>query len=66
MSKRANDLLLHRMSDHLPDDPIIDPVSLIIEMALDAKRAAEDQGIPAAEIDEEIGGMVKFILQGLR
>jgi hypothetical protein len=66
MSKRANDFLFHWMSDHLPDDPITDPVSLIIEMALDAKRAAEVQGIPAAEIDEEIGAMVHFIMQGLR
>ena len=39
---------------------------LIIEMAVDAKRAAEAQGISAQEIDEEIGTIYKFMMQGLR
>ncbi|BCH05201.1 hypothetical protein MesoLj131b_72000 (plasmid) [Mesorhizobium sp. 131-2-5] len=66
MSKRGSDFLYHWISDHLPDDPITDPVSLMIEMALDAKRAAEDQGIPGHEIDEEIGAIFEVIMQGLR
>ncbi|MER9301936.1 hypothetical protein [Mesorhizobium sp. M0496] len=66
MSKRGNDFLYHWISDHLPDDPIIDPVLLVIDMAVDAKQAAESQGIPGQEIDEEIGTIYKFIMQGLR
>jgi len=66
MSKRGGDFLYHWISDHLPDDPISDPVLLIIEMAVDAKRAAEAQGIPGEEIDEEIGTIYKFMMQGLR
>ena len=66
MSKRGSDFLYHWISDHLQDDPIIDPVLLVIDMTVDAKRAAETQGIPAQEIDEEIGTIYKFIMQGLR
>jgi hypothetical protein len=66
MSKRGGDFLYHWISDHLPDDPISDPVLLIIEMAVDAKRAAEAQGIPGEEIDEEIGTIYKFLMPGLR
>ncbi|MER9301209.1 hypothetical protein NKI38_32920 [Mesorhizobium sp. M0621] len=46
MNKRGNDFLYHWILDHLPDDPIIDPVLLGIDMAVDAKQAAESQGIP--------------------
>ncbi|WP_457155793.1 hypothetical protein [Mesorhizobium sp. P5_C1] len=53
-------------SDHLPDDPIIDPVLLVIDMTVDAKRAAETQGIAGQEIDEEIGAMFEVVMQGLR
>jgi len=35
-------------------------------MAVDAKRAAEAQGIPGEEIDEEIGTIYKFLMPGLR
>ncbi|MER9947669.1 hypothetical protein [Mesorhizobium sp. M0047] len=66
MSKRGNDFLYHWISDHLPNDPIVDPVLLVIDMAVDAKQAAQSQGIPAQEIDEEIGKMYEFIMQGLR
>jgi len=66
MSKRGGDFLYHWISDHLPDDPISNPVLLIIEMAVDAKRAAEAQGIPGEEIDEEIGTIYKFLMPGLR
>ena len=66
MSKRGGDFLYHWISDHLPDDPISDPVLLIIEMAVDAKRAAEAQGIPGEEIDEEISTIYKFLMQRLR
>ena len=52
MSKRGSDFLYHWMSDHLPDDPIIDPVLLVIDMAVEAKQAAGTQGIPGEEIDE--------------
>ncbi|MER8574393.1 hypothetical protein NKH19_23230 [Mesorhizobium sp. M1338] len=51
MSKRSSDFLYHWISDHLQDDPIIDPVLLVIDMTVDAKRAAETQGIPGQEID---------------
>ena len=54
------------MSDHLPDEPIVDPVLLVIEMAVDAKRAAQTEGISGQEIDEEIGPIVDTILRGLR
>lgn len=66
MSKRGSDFLYLWISDHLSDDPITDHVLLIIEMAVEAKRAAEAQGIPGQEIDEEIGTIYEFIMQGLR
>ncbi|QKC85258.1 DUF768 domain-containing protein [Mesorhizobium sp. NZP2077] len=66
MSKRGSDFLYHWISDHLPDDPITDPVLLVIDMAVDAKQAAVAQGIAGQEIDEEIGTIYQFIMQGLR
>ena len=66
MSKRGSDFLYHWISDHLADDPITDHVLLIIEMAVDAKRAAEAQGIPGHEIDEEISTIYEFIVHALR
>lgn len=66
MSKRGSEFLYHWISDRLPDDPIIDPVLLVIDMAVDAKREAETQGIPGQEIDEEIGQIFEAIMQGLR
>ncbi len=36
MSKRGSDFLYHRISDRLPDNPIVDPVLLVIDMAVDA------------------------------
>ncbi|MGX5830201.1 hypothetical protein ACWGS8_22720 [Mesorhizobium sp. 43Arga] len=50
----------------MSDDPITDHVLLIIEMAVDAKLAAEAQGIPGQEIDEEIGAVFEAIMRGLR
>jgi len=50
------------MSDHLPDEPIVD-VLLVIEMVFDAKQTAETEGIPGQEIDEEIGTIFKFIMR---
>ncbi|MES0041924.1 hypothetical protein [Mesorhizobium sp. M0091] len=47
-------------------DPIIHPVLLVIDMTAEAKRAAEIQGIPGQEIDEEIGTIYKLIMQELR
>ena len=66
MSKRGSDFLYHWISDHLQDEPITDPVPLVIDMAVDAKLAAEAQGIPGKEIDEEIGTIYEIIMQGLR
>ncbi|MER8430063.1 hypothetical protein [Mesorhizobium caraganae] len=66
MSKRGSDFLHHWISEYLPDDPIIDPFLLVIDMTVVAKRAAETQGIPGPEIDEEIGTIYKLIMQGLR
>jgi hypothetical protein len=66
MSKRGRGFLFHWISDHLPDAPIIDPVLMVIEMATDAKRAAETEGIPGREIDEEIGTIYEFIMRDLR
>ena len=66
MSKRGSDFLYQWISDHLPDDGIVDPVLLVIDMAVDAKREAETQGIPGQEIDEEIGPIFEAIMQGLR
>ena len=65
MSKRGSDFLYHWISDRLPDDPIIDPVLLVIDMTVDAKRAAEAEGISSKEIEEEIGAIFKVIMQGL-
>ncbi|BAV47512.1 hypothetical protein MLTONO_2609 [Mesorhizobium loti] len=48
------------------DEPIADPVLLVIDMAVAAKQAAVAQGIPSQEIDEEIGTIYRFIMQGLR
>ncbi|MER8430061.1 hypothetical protein [Mesorhizobium caraganae] len=66
MSKRGSDFLYHWISEHLPDDPIIDPVLIVIDMVVDAKRAAETQGIPGQEIDDEIGTIYEFIMRDLR
>ncbi|MER9403405.1 hypothetical protein NKI36_05000 [Mesorhizobium caraganae] len=66
MSKRGSDFLYHWMSEHLPDDPIIDPVLMVIDMVVDAKRAAETQGIPGQEIDDEISTIYEFIMRDLR
>jgi hypothetical protein len=66
MSKRGSDFLYHWISEHLPDTPIIDPVLMVIDMATDAKRAAESEGIPGQEIDEEIGAIYEFIMRDLR
>lgn len=66
MSKRGSDFLYHWISEHLADTPIIDPVLMVIDMATDAKRVAETQGIPGQEIDEEIGTIFEFIMRGLR
>lgn len=66
MSKRGSDFLYHWISDHLADEPIVDPVLMVIEMVVDAKRAAEAQGIPGREIDEEICQTYQFIMQDLR
>ena len=53
MTKRGGDFLCKWMSDHMSDEPIVDPVLLVIDMVVDAKQAAEPQGIPSQEIDEE-------------
>ncbi|MER8434109.1 hypothetical protein [Mesorhizobium caraganae] len=66
MSKRGSAFLYHWISDRLHDDAIVDPVLLVIDMAVDAKREAETQGIPGQEIDEEIGPIFEAIMQGLR
>jgi hypothetical protein len=66
MSKRGSEFLYHWISDRLPDEPIIDPVLLVIDMTVEAKRAAESQGIPGQEIDEEIGKIYEFITHALR
>ena len=67
MSKRGSDFLYEWISDHISDDqPIIDPVLLVIDMVVDAKRDAAAVGIPGQEIDEEIGGVLEAIMQGLR
>ena len=66
MSKRGSVFLYHWISDRLPDEAIVDPVLLVIDMAVDAKREAEIQGIPGQEIDEEIGPIFEAIMQGLR
>ncbi|MGX5829946.1 hypothetical protein [Mesorhizobium sp. 43Arga] len=66
MSKRGRDFLYHWMADHLADDQIIDPVLLVIDLVVDAKREAENQGIPGKEIEEEISSVFEAIMQGLR
>ena len=66
MSKRGSDFLYHWISDRLPENPIADPVLLVIDMAVEAKREAETQGIPGQEIDDEIGLIFEAIMQGLR
>jgi len=66
MSKRGSDFLYLWISDHLADAPITDPVLMLIDMASDAKKAAETQGIPGQEIDEEIGTICEFIMRDLR
>ena len=38
---RGSDFLYHWISDRLPDDAIVDPVLLVIDLAVDAKREAE-------------------------
>lgn len=47
MSKRGGDFLYHWMSDHLPDDPITDPVLLVIDMAVEAKQARKPKAFLA-------------------
>ncbi len=66
MSKRGRDFLFQWMADHLPDAVITEPVLLVIDMATDAKQAAEAKGIPGREIDEEIGTILQEIMLRLR
>ena len=63
MRRRGSDFLYHWVSDHLPDDPITGPVLLVTDMVVDAKRAAEIQGISGQEIDEEIGAMFQELMR---
>jgi hypothetical protein len=66
MSRRGSDFLYKWISDHLPARPIGDPVLLVTDMAVDAVRAAEAQGITRQEIDEEIGGVYEAIIHALQ
>ena len=64
MSKRGSDFLYHWRSHRLPDDAIVDPVLLVIDLAVDAKREAETQGIPGQEIDKKLARYSKPLCRG--
>ncbi|MBM2712712.1 DUF768 domain-containing protein [Mesorhizobium caraganae] len=65
MSKRGSDFLYHRISDRLPDNPIVDPVLLVIDIGSGRDGRRKPKAF-RGRIDEEIGLIFEAIMQGLR
>ena len=65
MSTRGADFLYRWISEHMPEGPIDDPFLVITDMADQALRAADVQGISSQEIDEEIGSVYDAIIHAI-
>jgi hypothetical protein len=65
MSTRSINFLDKWMADHLPNAMTDDPVA-ISGLADEAMRAADKAGIPAAEINEEVGSVLEAIFDAMQ
>lgn len=65
MSVRGVNFLSNWMADHLPNAFTDDP-GAISDLADQAIKAADKQGIPQAEISEDIRSVFEVILEGMR
>ncbi|TIN12956.1 MAG: DUF768 domain-containing protein, partial [Mesorhizobium sp.] len=66
MSTRGADFLYHWISDHLPDRAPDDLLLTVTDLADEAMREADRQGIGADEIEEEIGSVYEAILHAIQ
>ncbi|MBM2714567.1 DUF768 domain-containing protein [Mesorhizobium caraganae] len=65
MSTRGLDFLYKWISEHMPEGPIDDFGLFVIDMADQAMRAADAEGIAIQEIDEEIGSVYEAIIHAV-
>ncbi len=65
MSKRGIDFLENWMADHLPNAFTDDPAA-ITDLADQAIRAAEKEGISLEEISEEVGSVFDVIFDAMQ
>ncbi|MER9758503.1 hypothetical protein [Mesorhizobium sp. M0138] len=63
MSTRGFNFLDKWMAEHLPDAVTDDPVT---DLADQAMRAADKEGISAEEISEEVGSVFEIILEAMQ
>ncbi|PWJ86957.1 uncharacterized protein DUF768 [Mesorhizobium loti] len=65
MSVRGVNFLGNWMADHLPNAFTDDPAA-ISDLADQAMKAAEEQGIFPGEISEDVGSVFEVILEAMR
>ncbi|MFK0687620.1 hypothetical protein ACFX5Q_05350 [Mesorhizobium sp. IMUNJ 23033] len=65
MSTRGADFLHKWISEHMPEGSIDDLGRLVTDLADQAMRAADAEGIPIQEIDEEIGSVYEAIIHAV-
>ncbi|ESZ41798.1 DUF768 domain-containing protein [Mesorhizobium sp. L2C066B000] len=65
MSTRGFNFLDKWMAEHLPDAVTDDP-GTVTDLADQAMRAADKEGISADEISEEVGSVFEIILEAMQ
>ncbi|ESY03255.1 hypothetical protein X753_24195 [Mesorhizobium sp. LNJC399B00] len=65
MSKRGIDFFEKWMAEHLPNALTDDPAA-ISDMADQAMKAADKEGIPAEEIADEVGSVFEVIADSMQ
>lgn len=65
MSTRGVNFLDKWMAEHLPNAMTDDPVA-ISDLADEAMKAADKEGIPADEINEEVGSVPEVIFDAMQ
>ncbi|MER9625080.1 hypothetical protein NKI98_27190 [Mesorhizobium sp. M0222] len=65
MSTRGINFLDEWMAEHLPDVVTDDP-GAVTDLADQAMRAADKEGISADEIGEEVGSVFEIILEAMQ
>lgn len=65
MSTRGVNFFDKWLSENLPDDPTGDPV-VISDLADKAMKAADQAGIPASDIEDEIGSVFEAIFDAMK